>query len=87
MRGQKKGTGASSRNIELKSLKRKGSTHETTKQIKLPTPKETFRVFQQLVKALIKPLLKVLRLEERKIPLKRQKIMLTVFIAWISSQL
>jgi len=49
--------------------------------------KKLLAFFQQLVKALIKPLLKVLRLEERKIPLKRQKIMLTGFIAWIYSQL
>jgi len=36
---------ASPRNTDPKSLKRRGSYYETTKQIKLPTPTVNFRLF------------------------------------------
>jgi hypothetical protein len=78
---------ASSRNIELKSLKEREALMKPPSKLNSQLQKKLLGFSQQLIMALIKPLLKVLRLEERKIPLKRQKIMLTVFIAWIYSQL
>jgi hypothetical protein len=44
---------ASPRSPDLKSLKRRGSYHETTKQIQLPTPTANFRLLS-IVSTLIK---------------------------------
>jgi hypothetical protein len=44
---------ASPRNTNSKSLKRRGSYHETTKQIQLPTPIANFRL-PSIVSTLIK---------------------------------
>jgi hypothetical protein len=53
---------ASPRTTGPKSLKRKESYHEATKQIKLPTPKGNVNSSQQLVNAFIKTLSEALML-------------------------